>query len=74
MAKKKKARKKTAKAAKNRDVLVVASKVKAYVRDMDMNTSAEAISTLSERVYTLLDEAAQRTQANGRKTVKAQDI
>ncbi len=75
MAKKKKAKKKAArKAAKNREVLVVASKVKAYIRGMDMNTSADAVTALSEKVYAMLDDAACRTQANGRKTLKAQDV
>jgi hypothetical protein len=73
---KKKARKKTAgrKCGKDRDVLVVASKVKGYVKSKKMNTSADAIPCLSEKVYALLDEAAARTRANKRKTLKTQDI
>lgn len=59
---------------KSRDVLVVASKVKAYIRGKNMNTSADAIDTISEKVYCLLDCATERTKANGRKTLKAQDI
>jgi histone H3/H4 len=39
-----------------------------------MNTSADAIASLSEQVYCMLDAAAERTKANGRKTVKPQDI
>ncbi len=69
---KKKAKKKAP--SKNREVLVVASKVKAYIKGNDMNTSADAIAHLSDRVYCMLDEATCRTKANGRKTVKAQDI
>ena len=71
---KKKARKKTAKPGKSREMLVVASKVKLYIKGKRMNTSAEALGALSERVYCMLDEATTRTQANGRKTVKAQDV
>ena len=71
MAKKKS---KTTKSRKNKEVLVVASKIKAYVRDRGMNTSADAISCLSERVYGMLDEATSRTKANGRKTLKPQDV
>ena len=74
MAKKKKATKKACKTGKTREVLVVASKVKAYIKGKKMNTSAEALGALSDRVYCMIDEAANRTQANGRKTVKAQDI
>ena len=72
MAKKKASKKKAT--AKSREVLVVASKVKQYIKNCNMNTSAEAIGQLSDRVYMMLDEAATRTKANGRKTVKAQDI
>lgn len=73
---KRKAKKKAAgpKGKKGRDVLVVASKVKAYIKSKNMNTSAEAIGSLSEKVYALLDEAGGRTKANGRKTIKSQDI
>ena len=73
---KKKARKKAAgrKCGKGREVLVVASKVKSYIKSKKMNTSADAIACLSERVYALLDDAAARTKANGRKTLKMQDI
>ena len=75
MAKKKKTRKsRPAKSKKNREVLVVASKIKAYIRDQGMNTSGDAISCLSEKVYAILDDATARTTANGRKTLKAQDV
>ena len=56
------------------EVLVVASKVKAYIKQKGCNTSAESIDELSKRVQTILDMAINRTSANGRKTVKAQDI
>jgi hypothetical protein len=39
-----------------------------------MNTSADAIACLSEKVYAMLAEAGARTKANGRKTLKPQDI
>jgi len=56
------------------DVLVVTSKVKAYLKGKGCNTSGEAIGELSQRVQMILDMAVKRTEANGRKTVKAQDI
>ena len=75
MAKKKKAkRSKTTQSRKNRDVLVVASKIKAYVREQGLNTSGETINCLSNKMYAILDEAAARTSANGRKTLKPQDV
>ncbi|MFQ6048443.1 MAG: hypothetical protein ACE5K7_03675 [Phycisphaerae bacterium] len=61
-------------ASKTKEVLVVASKVKAYLKAKRCNTSAEAIQALSDQVYSLLDAAAKRAQANSRKTVKAQDL
>ena len=70
MAKKKAAKKKTSK----KEVLVVASKVKAYVKKKGLMTSADAIGALSDAVYALLDSAACRTKANRRSTVKPQDL
>ena len=69
---KKKAKKKAAK--KSKEVLVVASKVKAYVKSKKMMTSSDAIGALSDKVYAMLDDAIARTQANRRSTVKPQDL
>jgi histone H3/H4 len=74
MAKKKAGKAGAKKTSSSREVLVVASKVKAYVKGKNMNTSGEAIQALSNRVYELIDEAAGRTSGNGRKTVKAHDL
>jgi hypothetical protein len=71
------AKKKAGKAkggAAGREILIVASKVKGYVKGKKMNTSADAIAAISDRVYCLLDDATERTKANGRKTVKPQDV
>jgi histone H3/H4 len=57
-----------------REPLVVASKVKAYIKDQQMMTSSEALEAVSERVYGLLDAAVARAKANRRSTVKAQDL
>ena len=59
---------------KSKDVLVVASKVKAYVKSKKMMTSSDAIGALSDAVYDLLDDAIARTKANRRSTVKPQDL
>ncbi len=61
-------------AEQQRETLVVASKIKAYIKSKDMMTSAEAIDAISEEVYELLDDAVRRAQANRRSTVKAQDL
>ncbi|UCG33499.1 MAG: hypothetical protein JSU68_02475 [Phycisphaerales bacterium] len=59
---------------RSRDTLIVASKVKAYIKTKKMNTSAEAINMLSDQVYMMIDNATNRSRANGRKTIKGQDI
>jgi len=68
------AKKKTKKAAKSKEVLVVASKVKAYVKAKRMNCSSELIGAISDCVASELDRAVKRAQANKRKTVKACDV
>lgn len=68
----KKAKKKAVK--KSKEVLVVASKVKAYVKSKKMMTSSDAIAALSDKVYDMLDDAIERTKANRRSTVKPQDL
>jgi hypothetical protein len=61
-------------AKKQREPLVVASKVKAHIKDQQMMTSSEALEAISDRVYDLLDAAIARAKANRRSTVKAQDL
>ena len=70
---KKKAKKKAKKASK-KEVLVVASKVKAYIRSKGCMCSAEAIQAISDCVHCCLDRATERAKANRRSTVKAQDL
>ena len=60
--------------AKKRESLIVASKVKAYIKSKKMMTSSDSIEALSEKVYALLDAATARTKANRRSTVKPQDL
>jgi len=58
----------------DKESLVVASKVKAYIKSKGMMTSSDAVEALSDKVYGMLDAAIARTQANRRSTVKAQDL
>jgi hypothetical protein len=60
--------------AKKKETLVVASKVKAYIKSKKMMTSSDAIEAISDNVYSMLDAAITRTKANRRSTVKAQDL
>ena len=73
-AKKKAAKKKVAKKAACKESLVVASKVKAYVKSKKMMSSSDAICALNDVIYATLDAAIARTQANKRSTVKPQDL
>ena len=57
-----------------KEVLVVVSKVKDYVKSKGYMTSADAVPTLSDKVYALIDEAIKRTKDNGRQTIKPQDL
>jgi len=60
--------------AKQRDSLIVASKVKAYIKSKKMMTSSDALGAISDNVYDMLDAAIVRTQANRRSTVKPHDL
>ena len=57
------------------EVLVVVSKLKAYVRARSgMNTSDAVAEVLSDRLRRLCDEAIRRAQNDGRKTVLERDF
>jgi len=60
--------------AKKKESLVVVSKVKAYVKSKKMMTSSDALGTINDALYNILDAAIDRTKANRRSTVKPQDI
>lgn len=57
------------------DILVVASKLKAYIRTKSgMNTSASVLEVLSDRLRELCDEAIEVARQDGRKTVLDRDF
>ncbi len=60
--------------AKKKESLIVASKVKAYIKSKKMMTSSDALEAISDNVYAMLDAAIVRTKGNRRSTVKAQDV
>lgn len=72
MAKKKAASKK--KATTKREVLVVASKVKDYIKSKGLQSSGEVVPALSEKIYAMIDDAAGRTKENKRSTVRPHDL
>lgn len=62
-------------ATPEKDVLVVASKIKKYIRDRSgMNMSASVLEALSDRIRALCDGAIERAKADSRKTVMDRDL
>ena len=72
MAKAKKA--KAGAAAKPTEVLLVQSKVKQMIKDLNCNTASDALDGLNSYVGWLVVQAAKRAGENGRKTVRAHDF
>jgi histone H3/H4 len=57
------------------EILIVASKLKQYVKDKyDMNTSANVIEALSHIVRRQTDKAVSKAKMEGRKTLMDRDF
>jgi histone H3/H4 len=57
------------------EVLVVASKVKGYIKERgEMKTSSSVLAALSDRIRRMCDEAIESARSDGRKTVLDRDI
>lgn len=57
------------------DVLVVASKLKKYIKDKSgLSTSANVLNVLSERIRGFCDQAIVNAKNDGRKTVMDRDF
>ena len=54
--------------------LLVVAKVKDYVKEQGLMSSADLVEALNDRVYEYLDKAIDRAQENDRKTVQPRDI
>jgi histone H3/H4 len=55
--------------------VIITSNVKKVIKASNsLNTSAEVIDVLNERVRTLLAKASEKAVADGRKTVMARDF
>ena len=62
-------------ADETKEVLVVASKLKNYIRaHAGMNTSGAVIDVISERIRQLCDQAIENAKRDGRKTVMDRDF
>lgn len=61
--------------ANEEDILIVASKLKQYIKDKyDMNTSANVMEALSKIVRRHTDRAIEKARMEGRKTVMDRDF
>lgn len=60
--------------AKKSEPLVIASKAKAVLKKAKCNVAGDAFDGLNAYIHWLLDQAAKRAKANGRKTVRAHDF
>jgi histone H3/H4 len=59
----------------DKDVLVVASKLKRYIKDRaGMNCSADVLEILSDYIRHQANDAIDRARDDSRKTVKAKDF
>lgn len=57
-------------------MIIIASKMKEAVKGMgdEIRVSGDLADTLSARAYELLEDAVKRAVANGRKTIKPEDL
>jgi histone H3/H4 len=60
--------------AKKMEMVLVSSKVKGALKGYKCNTAGDALEGLNGWVHWLIDQAAKRAKANGRKTVRAHDF
>jgi len=56
------------------EILVVGSKVKEAVKAAGCNTGGDFVEALSASVASQVTKAVERCKANGRKTVRAEDV
>ena len=57
------------------EVLVVAAKVKSYIKENgDMKTSSGVLGVLSDRIRALCNQAIENARKDGRKTVLDRDF
>lgn len=57
-----------------KDVLVVGSKVREYIKSKGLMCSSDVLGALNDSVYACIDRAADRAKENGRKTLQARDV
>ncbi len=63
-----------AKKSSGRDMLVVGSKTKEALKKSGCNVGGDVLEELNRLIHHVLEQAATRASANGRKTVRGHDI
>ncbi len=63
-----------AKPKKDREIVVVGSKVKDVVRSAGLRSDGELVQAVSDKVHEMLDAAIKRAEANKRGTVRPYDL
>lgn len=58
----------------DKEILVIGSKVKNYIREKGLKSSGDLVEAISAKVHALLDDAAERAKANKRSTVRPCDM
>ncbi len=61
-------------AKKALDMMIVASKVKAYIKANGCMTASDSLPALNAKLACVLNAAIARTKGNRRSTVKPQDL
>ncbi len=57
-----------------KQMLIVSSKTRAYIKEKGFMMSGEAATALNIKVHELIDEALERTQKNKRSTLRSHDL
>jgi len=63
-----------AKASKQKEIVVVGSKVKEVIKDAGLRSDGELVQAVSDKVHSLLEAAIARCQGNNRSTVRPHDL
>ena len=59
---------------KQREIVIVASKVKDAIRSAGCQSSGDLVEALSDKVHGLIEAAVGRAKTNDRKTVRPGDL
>lgn len=59
---------------RSRDILVVGSKVKDLISDKGLRSSGDLVEALSKHIETKIMRAIERAKANGRQTIRPEDL